>query len=103
LLGAIGGGEDEDLTTLFDAVEEDEELGDGGDLVLGALGGARGGNRVDLIKKNEGRSEFLSALPSQTVLRAQDHIVSLRLSILATSYRSSPKQDLRKAKYFRWI
>jgi len=41
VLGAIGGGEHEDLTARFDAIEQDQELGDGGDLVLGTLGRAR--------------------------------------------------------------
>jgi len=49
-LRAVGGGEDEDLATGLNAVEEDEELGDGGNLVLGAFGRAGGCNRIDLIK-----------------------------------------------------
>jgi hypothetical protein len=37
VLGAVGGGEDENLTAFFDAVEEDEELSHYGYLVLGTL------------------------------------------------------------------
>ena len=44
MLRAVGGGEDEDLAALLDAVEQDQELRDDGHLVLGTLGGARRGN-----------------------------------------------------------
>jgi hypothetical protein len=34
VLGTVGGGEDEDLTAFLDAIEQDQQLGDGGNLVL---------------------------------------------------------------------
>jgi hypothetical protein len=43
VLGPVGGGQDEDLTACFDAVEQNQELGDSGDLELGALGRPRWG------------------------------------------------------------
>jgi hypothetical protein len=61
VLWPVGGGEHEDLATCFDAVEQDEELGDGGNLVLGALGGARGGDGVYFVEQNDGWGEFLRA------------------------------------------
>ena len=61
MLGAVGGGEHEDLAAGCDTVEQNEKLGDGGHLVLGALGGARRGNRVYFVEENGGRDELLSA------------------------------------------
>jgi hypothetical protein len=36
VLWAVGGGKHEDLAAFLDAVEQDQELGDGGNQVLGA-------------------------------------------------------------------
>ena len=62
MLGAVGCGEHEDLAALFNAVEQDQELGDGRDLVLGTLGRARGGNRVYLVEQDDSWREFLRSL-----------------------------------------
>jgi hypothetical protein len=58
-LHLVGGGEHEDLAAGFDAVEQDEKLGEGGYLVLSALGGAGGSDGVYLVKEDDGwRANF---------------------------------------------
>jgi len=62
MLGAVGGGQHKNLTAFLYAVEQDQELGDDRDLMLGALGRARWGDGIDLVEQDDGRGEFLSAL-----------------------------------------
>jgi hypothetical protein len=50
VLGSVGGGQHEYLAAFLDAIEQDQELGDGGNLVLGALCRPRRGDRVYLVK-----------------------------------------------------
>src|ERR1019366_8304338 len=66
MLGTVGGGEHEYLAAFLDAVEQDQELGGGGGVVLGAFGGAGGSDGVYFVEENDGRGEFLSALEDVT-------------------------------------
>jgi hypothetical protein len=50
MLGPVAGGDHEDLAAGLDTVEKDHELCDGGDLVLGALGGARRGDGIEFVE-----------------------------------------------------